>query len=88
MTLLGMQLLTDSEAESKIQGRSELIRMAAHAALRDKMWLNEVSDRTVDDVIDEIWSNLADESKIDDGESWQLSLPSDLKKKRGAGLTS
>lgn len=88
MTLLGIQLLTDSEAESKIQGRSELICMAAHAALRDKMWLNEVSDRTVDDVIDEIWSNLADESKIDDGESWQLSLPGDLKKKRGAGLTS
>jgi metal-responsive CopG/Arc/MetJ family transcriptional regulator len=80
-----MELLTDSEAESKRQGRSELIRMAAHAALRDKMWLNEVSDRRVDDVIDEIWSNLADESKIDDGESWQLSLQDDKKKRVGSG---
>ena len=62
--------------------------MAANSALRDKMWLNEVSDRKVDDVIDEIWSNLADESKIDDGESWQFSLQGDVKKKRATGLTS
>jgi hypothetical protein len=52
------------------------------------MWLNEVSDRSLDDVIDEIWSELAGESAIDDGGSWQLSLQSDVKKKRGAGLTS
>jgi MoxR-like ATPase len=88
MALLGVQLLADSEADSDTQGRSELIRMAAHAALRDKMWLNEVSDRRLDDVIDEIWSELADESAIDDSESWQLSLQDDVKKKRGAGLTS
>ncbi len=63
--------------------------MAAHAALRDKTWLNEVSDRRVDDVIDELWSELAGESAIDDGGSWQLSLQADAqKKKRGAGLTS
>ena len=89
MTLLGMQLLGDSEADSETQGRSELVRMAAHAALRDKTWLNEVSDRRVDDVIDELWSQLAGESAIDDGGSWQLSLQADAqKKKRGAGLTS
>jgi hypothetical protein len=87
-TLLGLQLLADSQAGSETQSRSELVRMAAHAALRDKMWLNEVSDRSLDDVIDEIWSELAGESAIDDGGSWQLSLQSDVKKKRGAGLTS
>ncbi len=87
-TLLGLQLLADSQADSETQSRSELVRMAAHAALRDKMWLNEVSDRSVDDVIDEIWSELAGESAIDDGGSWQLSLQSDVKKKRGTGLTS
>jgi len=81
MALLAAQLLADSDPETETDGRSELVLMAAHAALRDKMWLNEVSDRRLDDVIDEIWGELAAESAIDDAESWQLSLQGDLKKK-------
>jgi MoxR-like ATPase len=86
MSLLGLQLLVDSEAEIQPQTYSELIRMAAHAALRDKMWLNEVSDRKLDDVIDDLWDELASESDIDDDDAWRIELD-DIKKKGGAGLT-
>lgn len=87
MTLLGIQLLANGNAGSELGTRSEVIRMAARAALRDKIRLNEVSDRRVDEVIDDIWGEFVTEAKIDD-DAWQFSLEDGVKKKRRAELTS
>jgi hypothetical protein len=63
--------------------------MAAHAALRDKIRLNDVSERKVDDVIDDIWAAIASEISIDDDKFWQADLQDALKKKpQAVRLTS
>ena len=89
MTLVTLQLLANNDGGSHHYQSSELIRMAAHSALRDKIRLNDVSERKVDDVIDDIWGAVATELSIDDDDFWQVDLKDILKKKpRGIRLKS
>ena len=89
MTLVALQLLANSNGGTGQHDRSTLIRMAAHTALRDKIRLNDVSERRVDDVIDDIWKTIASELSIDDNKYWQADWQDELKKKqRGNRLTS
>jgi MoxR-like ATPase len=89
MTLVAMQLLANSYGGTERRDYSALIRMAAHAALRDKIRLNDVSERKVDDVIDDIWAAIASEISIDDDKFWQADLQDALKKKpQAVRLTS
>jgi MoxR-like ATPase len=89
MTLVALQLLANSDGGTGRCDHSALIRLAAHAALRDKIRLNDVSERKVDDVIDDIWGAIASELLIDDDKFWQADWQDALKKKRqGVGLTS
>ena len=89
MTLVAMQLLVNNIGGTGQRDRSALIRMAAHAALRDKIRLNDVSERKVDDVIDDIWAAIASELSIDDDKFWQADWQDALKKKPQADqLTS
>ena len=82
MTLVALQLLANSSGGTSQKDRSTLIRMAAHTALRDKVRLNDVSERKVDDVIDDIWATIASEVSIDDNQFWQADWQEELKKKR------
>lgn len=89
MTLVALQLLTNNDGGTRHYDRPVLIRMAAHTALRDKIRMNDVSERRVDDVIDDIWMAIATESSIDDNKFWQADLQDSLKKKQhGIRLTS
>ncbi|MBI2994753.1 MAG: MoxR family ATPase [Gammaproteobacteria bacterium] len=81
MTLVAMQLLANHKGGAGMENRSGLIRMAAHAALRDKIRLNDVSERRADDVIDDIWTALAAELPMDANEFWQVGLRDGVKKK-------
>lgn len=88
MTLVAIQLLANNNGVGQHEC-SALIRMAAHTALRDKIRLNDVSERGVDDVIDDIWMAIASELPIGDSKFWQVDLQDDLKKKQqGTRLTS
>lgn len=82
MTLVALQLLANSDGGTSQNDRSTLIRMAAHTALRDKVRLNDVSERKVDEVIDDIWATIASEISIDDKQFWQADWQEELKKKR------
>jgi len=81
MTLVALQLLANSHDGAGQQDRSLLIRMAARTALRDKVRLNDVSERRVDEVIDEIWTTIASELSINDNKYWQADWQEELKKK-------
>lgn len=88
MTLVAIQLLANNNGAGQHE-RSALIRMAAHTALRDKIRLNDVSERGADDIIDDIWMAIASELPIGDSKFWQADLHDDLKKKQqGTRLTS
>ncbi|MFO7685412.1 MAG: MoxR family ATPase [Desulfobacterales bacterium] len=51
----GMQKLTDRPCKN--------ILIAARMALANKIWLNEMTRKTADDIIEEIWSNLRNQYK-------------------------
>ncbi|MDZ7580575.1 MAG: MoxR family ATPase [Deltaproteobacteria bacterium] len=57
----GLQKLTDRPCKN--------ILIAARMALANKIWLNEMTRKTADDIIEEIWSNLRNQYKTfaDDG---------------------
>ena len=85
MTMVAMRLLANNDDGIGQNDRSELVRMAAHAALRDKVRLNDVSERRVDDVIEDVWTALASELCIAGNEYWRLDMR-DVAKKKAAGL--
>lgn len=88
MTLIACRLLNGYPGEGHEQERTRFIQMAARTALRDKIHLNEVSQRTPDDVLDEIWEGLAGEWRTDDGAFWEVGSPERLKKNAARSLTS
>ena len=55
----GMQKLTDQPEQN--------ILIAARMALANKIWLNEMSRKTADEIIEEIWSRLREPSKTSSG---------------------
>ena len=57
------------------------MRFAAHAALRDKITLNEVSRLDADELIDEIWKGILGEWKTEHEVEWEINLDSNEKKK-------
>ena len=87
MTLIACRLLNGGAGEGNDQEHARSIHLAARTALRDKIHMNEVSQRTADDVIDEIWDGLAAEWRTDDGGFWELGSP-ERKKKATESLTS
>jgi MoxR-like ATPase len=56
---VGMQKLTDQPDQN--------ILTAARMALSNKIWLNEMSRKTADEIIEEIWSRLRDQDKTSTG---------------------
>ncbi|MBI2964417.1 MAG: MoxR family ATPase [Deltaproteobacteria bacterium] len=83
MVLIARQLLG---FDGGVRGE-ELLFDAAVMALRDKVWLNETSSRTVDEVLHEIWQGVVEELRPCDADP---AGPSDaeVKKKFGGGETS
>ena len=77
-----MRSFIDSMDEKSQQSGRELLRLAANAALRDKITLNEVSRLDVDELIDEIWEGLLSEWKKEHEIEWEISLDRNEKKKR------
>ena len=88
MTLIACRLLDGSSGEELKPEQAKFIHLAARTALRDKIHLNEVSQRTADEVIDEIAQGLAAEWGTADGEFWELGSPERQKKKDTESLTS
>ena len=88
MTLIACQLLNGVSGNMPREERTRFIHLAARTALRDKIHLNEVSQRTADEVIDEIAQGLAAEWRGDDKEFWELGSPERQKKKTGENLRS
>lgn len=80
MTLVTLQLLANNDIGVGHTARPELVRMAAHCALRDKIRLNDICERKVDDVIDDIWTAVGMEPAMKNDDFWRLELQ-ELKKK-------
>jgi MoxR-like ATPase len=82
MVFIARQLLDFSDGiETE---RAHLALSAALMALRNKIWLNETTRRTPDDIIQEIWQGLAEQWYTPEGEFWELGNPNELKKTPGA----
>ncbi len=81
MALLAIRLIAHNREFTSNKPDLELLRTAAHAALRDKIRVNEVSDQTSDEILDAIWASFVEDSKIDDEGLWDLGLLDDGKKK-------
>lgn len=81
MVLIARQLLGNSNAEVSADERSSIFFDAALAGVRDKIWLNETTSRSPDNVIEEIWKGLEQDWQRDHGEFWELGDAHELKKK-------
>ena len=79
LVLIACQLLDSPDGAGT--ERTQLVFSSALMALRDKIWLNETTSRTSEDIIQEIWQSLAEEWHTPDGEFWELGDPNELKKK-------
>lgn len=88
MSLIAAQLLLNDEQSSAAEPRTALVQMAARAALRDKIRLNDVIERNADTVIDEIWADLAAEHSIENDDYWRLAAADAKKKQPETRLTS
>jgi len=80
----GLQKLTDRPCKN--------ILIAARMALANKIWLNEMTRKTADDIIEEIWSNLRNQYKTFAGDEnvarSELAQPpnGDISAERGKAL--
>lgn len=81
MALLAIQLLANNRSYTGNRSDGEMLRIAAHAAFRDKVRINEVCDRAVDDILNDIWDHYADEAKLSTASLWDIAPLTDGKKK-------
>jgi MoxR-like ATPase len=86
LVLIACQLLDSPDGAGT--ERTQLVFSSALMALRDKIWLNETTSRTPEEIIQEIWQSLAEEWQTSDGEFWELGDPNELKKKPTAQQAS
>lgn len=84
MALLAAPLLVHNRAYTGGKSDSELLRVAAHAACRDKVRVSEVCERSADEILDDIWNHYAAEAGIVDASLWSLAPLTDGKKKAPA----
>lgn len=82
MALLAIQLLSQNRTYTENKSDTQLLRVAAHAAFRDKIRVNEVCDRSADDVLSDIFDRFVEELNISDESLWGFDPLSDGKKKR------
>lgn len=81
MVLIARQLRHHLDADLSSEELHRIVFPAALTALRDKVWLNETTSRSPDDVIEEIWQGLAERWQRDGSEGGDLTDVYDLKKK-------
>jgi MoxR-like ATPase len=84
MVVVARRLLGTLDGETGGDARRRLVLAAALTALRDKVWLNETTNRSADEILDEIWNGLAEEWQSAEGDFWEWGDPSEIKKKRSA----
>jgi len=53
---------------------------SAVMALRDKIWLNETTGHSPEDVLEEIWHGVVEDGRASEGELWNLGGPHEKKK--------